>query len=184
MKMYSMKGLGVVVSATVVLPLAAFAVDMGAGGMMGMQCEMKSGEMKCLTPKDAPEGLKARADLLMKVEVDAADPQAVLTMREELKLTDEQAQKVTEILTEARNKTVQLLNNEQKNGLKALEGTPKSMAALHQQLAPTSMPAGSEKADVVYTCPMHPEIKQNSPGKCPKCGMNLVPEKSEGHQVH
>jgi heavy metal translocating P-type ATPase len=30
---------------------------------------------------------------------------------------------------------------------------------------------------VVYTCPMHPEIKQNGPGSCPKCGMDLVPEK-------
>jgi hypothetical protein len=25
-----------------------------------------------------------------------------------------------------------------------------------------------------YTCPMHPEVVQNKPGKCPKCGMNLV----------
>ncbi len=25
-----------------------------------------------------------------------------------------------------------------------------------------------------YTCPMHPEVKQNQPGKCSKCGMNLV----------
>lgn len=27
--------------------------------------------------------------------------------------------------------------------------------------------------DNVYTCPMHPEIKQNKPGICPKCGMSL-----------
>jgi len=33
--------------------------------------------------------------------------------------------------------------------------------------------------DVVYTCPMHPEIKQNGPGSCPICGMDLVPEKGE-----
>ncbi|HEC32359.1 MAG TPA: YHS domain-containing protein, partial [Deltaproteobacteria bacterium] len=26
-----------------------------------------------------------------------------------------------------------------------------------------------------YTCPMHPEIVQNSPGTCPKCGMALEP---------
>jgi heavy metal translocating P-type ATPase len=32
---------------------------------------------------------------------------------------------------------------------------------------------------VVYTCPMHPEVKQNGPGSCPKCGMDLVPEKGE-----
>jgi len=30
-----------------------------------------------------------------------------------------------------------------------------------------------------YTCPMHPEIKQDHPGICPKCGMYLVPEKAE-----
>ncbi len=35
--------------------------------------------------------------------------------------------------------------------------------------------SGSKK--VVYTCPMHPEMKQDRPGTCPKCGMNLVPEK-------
>ncbi len=28
----------------------------------------------------------------------------------------------------------------------------------------------------VYTCPMHPEVQQNKPGKCPKCGMDLVPK--------
>ena len=28
-----------------------------------------------------------------------------------------------------------------------------------------------------YTCPMHPEIHADKPGKCPKCGMNLVKEK-------
>ncbi len=31
----------------------------------------------------------------------------------------------------------------------------------------------------VYTCPMHPEVKQDHPGNCPKCGMDLVPEKGE-----
>ncbi|HYQ57533.1 MAG TPA: copper-translocating P-type ATPase [Draconibacterium sp.] len=28
----------------------------------------------------------------------------------------------------------------------------------------------------IYTCPMHPEVKQQHPGSCPKCGMDLVPE--------
>src|SRR6266545_5463138 len=25
----------------------------------------------------------------------------------------------------------------------------------------------------VYTCPMHPEVRQGNPGNCPKCGMTL-----------
>jgi Cu+-exporting ATPase len=27
----------------------------------------------------------------------------------------------------------------------------------------------------IYTCPMHPEIRQDKPGSCPKCGMALEP---------
>lgn len=30
---------------------------------------------------------------------------------------------------------------------------------------------------VQYTCPMHPEVVQDHPGKCPKCGMELVVKK-------
>ncbi len=32
---------------------------------------------------------------------------------------------------------------------------------------------------VIYTCPMHPEIKRAEPGSCPKCGMTLVPERGQ-----
>ena len=28
---------------------------------------------------------------------------------------------------------------------------------------------------MIYTCPMHPEIRQDQPGSCPKCGMSLEP---------
>lgn len=31
--------------------------------------------------------------------------------------------------------------------------------------------------EIVYTCPMHPEVQQDRPGMCPECGMNLVPAK-------
>ncbi|MDF1573340.1 MAG: copper-translocating P-type ATPase [Bacteroidales bacterium] len=30
-----------------------------------------------------------------------------------------------------------------------------------------------------FYCPMHPEVKQDHPGSCPKCGMDLVPDKPE-----
>ena len=36
-----------------------------------------------------------------------------------------------------------------------------------------------------YTCPMHPQVIQDHPGKCPICGMNLVPvRKPEGNHGH
>ena len=37
---------------------------------------------------------------------------------------------------------------------------------------PAEAPAGG---NAIYTCPMHPEIRQDHPGNCPKCGMSLEP---------
>lgn len=43
-------------------------------------------------------------------------------------------------------------------------------------------PALSEPADARpsgrWVCPMHPDVVRDGPGKCPKCGMNLKPEKT------
>jgi RND family efflux transporter MFP subunit len=36
----------------------------------------------------------------------------------------------------------------------------------------------SPAAKQIYTCPMHPEVVSDRPGKCPKCGMDLVPKPS------
>src|SRR5438045_7547114 len=40
-------------------------------------------------------------------------------------------------------------------------------------------PVIAESTGQKYTCPMHPEVVMDAPGKCPKCGMTLVPVKAE-----
>ena len=37
----------------------------------------------------------------------------------------------------------------------------------------------AEEAAEVYVCPMHPEVTSAAPGKCPKCGMDLVKRRKE-----
>lgn len=32
-----------------------------------------------------------------------------------------------------------------------------------------------------YTCPMHPEVSSSTPGKCPRCDMDLVLKEEGGH---
>lgn len=39
----------------------------------------------------------------------------------------------------------------------------------------TEKPATETNAKTDYTCPMHPEVRQDHPGPCPKCGMALQP---------
>ena len=39
-------------------------------------------------------------------------------------------------------------------------------------------------APAIWTCPMHPEIRQDHPGACPLCGMALEPEVATAHAGH
>ena len=52
------------------------------------------------------------------------------------------------------------------------------------------MPTAALAPGVIYTCPMHPQIRQDSPGACPICGMALEPigapsgSDQESHELH
>jgi Cu+-exporting ATPase len=41
-------------------------------------------------------------------------------------------------------------------------------------------PRTTQSEEAIYTCPMHPEIRQHGPGHCPICGMALEPETGGG----
>ncbi|KFN52253.1 hypothetical protein N790_00355 [Arenimonas malthae CC-JY-1] len=47
--------------------------------------------------------------------------------------------------------------------------------ALIEGMTPTPVPPVAAVPGARYTCPMHPEIVQDGPGTCPKCGMALEP---------
>lgn len=44
---------------------------------------------------------------------------------------------------------------------------------LEQKTTGTKMEFKESIYSTVYVCPMHQEVQQNKPGKCPKCGMKL-----------
>ena len=48
-----------------------------------------------------------------------------------------------------------------------------------EKTEPVEISAG---VNVIYTCPMHPEIQQEGPGNCPICGMALEPETITGEE--
>jgi P-type Cu+ transporter len=52
----------------------------------------------------------------------------------------------------------------------------------HANKKEISLPKGVDPQYVTYTCPMHPEVVQQGPGTCPKCGMALEPMVSTGEE--
>ena len=57
---------------------------------------------------------------------------------------------------------------------------------MHGADAQRQMPGGMSPVTTTaaqqYTCPMHPEVVQDHPGKCPKCGMDLIPRSAQAGQ--
>ncbi|MFN3159195.1 MAG: efflux RND transporter periplasmic adaptor subunit [Rubinisphaera brasiliensis] len=47
----------------------------------------------------------------------------------------------------------------------------------------TATGASASSADETFTCPMHPQIRQTGAGRCPICGMELVPAAAAGADV-
>lgn len=50
---------------------------------------------------------------------------------------------------------------------------PPSGHERHQASPESSGPKGHDRKE--FTCPMHPDVVRDAPGRCPKCGMALVP---------
>src|SRR4051794_1587360 len=53
-----------------------------------------------------------------------------------------------------------------------LNAPPDKILALVAEMDDPTAPASSEPT--VYSCPMHPEVTSDQPGRCPKCGMKLL----------
>lgn len=54
-----------------------------------------------------------------------------------------------------------------------MPGMKMDMPGMKMEMNMSNQPATTQ-----YTCPMHPEIVSPKPGRCPKCGMVLVPIKN------
>jgi len=69
----------------------------------------------------------------------------------------------------------QFATNPELHAALAVEAPPASPSAS----PPAALPAASSPAasGEIYTCPMHPQVRQDHPGNCPICGMTLEPER-------
>ncbi len=59
-------------------------------------------------------------------------------------------------------------------------GQERQRAETRSRRRPAKQRKSEQKQGVIYTCPMHPDVHEKSPGECPKCGMELDLEKPAG----
>src|ERR671930_23936 len=65
-----------------------------------------------------------------------------------------------------------------KSCLNKFRQTPDAFTGGVAEAEKESRPGGATRGST-YTCPMHPEVRQEGPGSCPKCGMALEPVRVE-----
>jgi len=61
----------------------------------------------------------------------------------------------------------------------ALAFVPAQAQQVHAHATQKGQKSEKSKGEVTYSCPMHPDVKAKSKGKCPKCGMDLRPVRAE-----
>lgn len=110
-----------------------------------------------LPPKAvAPKTTKAPADKSTRATVDAADMRSMMRdMKDMMHDMKEMMSDMKDMMQEVKGRATQ------KDNAAGVSGQANGNV-------------GNTVDKVVYTCVMHPEVQQEGPGKCPKCGMTLV----------
>ncbi len=155
-------------------------------GSMGMMHSM----MQMQNTNDAPA--MAQCMNVCRATIYPDSPASLLALKDQLGLSEEQTKKLADIESKTRTEAKSVLTADQRKTFEGLTRDWKAEPMMQQmeKMMPQMqhmmggqmqmMPAGQPKASAdqkVYTCPMHPEVVQDHPGSCPKCGMQLVEKK-------
>lgn len=62
-------------------------------------------------------------------------------------------------------------------------GSPEAEVAANEGVQSEAVHEHEEGEAEVWTCSMHPQIRQDGPGQCPICGMDLIPVRAGGETV-
>ena len=83
---------------------------------------------------DMTPAMKQHCQMMMNTEMSKDDAACLLAIKQELKLTPEQIQKLEQIVKQSRQEAVALLTPEQQKTLAEVEGQPTSMCVMHTKM--------------------------------------------------
>jgi len=94
----------------------------------------EAGMMGGMEAMKMSEPMKMRCGMMMNMEVTSHDPAALLALKDQLKLTEEQTKRLEAIVAQARQQAEQVLTDEQKTQVQPLEKLPTTMMEMHRQM--------------------------------------------------
>ena len=128
-------------------------------------------------PSPPPEGMSGMDHSKMPgmgaQQPSAAPPPSKEAIEMEMKKTSDEMKKLSDEL-KAKSDAVKPADKTQRRPLPSPQ--PDLGQMQHQGMSPA--PSDQPQGNVTYTCVMHPEVKSDKPGKCPKCGMKLMRKSS------
>lgn len=107
-------------------------------------------------------GMQMCMKMNMQTELAPEDPSALLALREDLSLTEEQAQQLEDLVEQTRQAAADILTDGQREQLEALPDQPRTMMEMHRQMMQSmkeqsgpncAMCGGAASADTMQ-CPM------------------------------
>lgn len=119
--------------------------------------DMKGGQMGMGKMMNMPDDMKQKCRMMMQTAINPGDPAAILSFKDDLKLTDKQVQKLQAIADKARQEAKGVLNEQQAKTLQAVPAKPDTSMAMHQQMMQMmkDMPAGQVGDKMpMMNCPM------------------------------
>lgn len=147
-------------------------------GMMDGKGKM-SPDMKAMMEKMSPE-MKLRCKMLMNMMVSPSDPTAILSIKDQLKLTDAQTTQLEAIHKEAQVRAAAVLSVDQQKTLDAMPKTPQTMTDMHEQMMGQMQRAmGGKMGEHAMSCPM---MKMSDATTRPAQDKPATPEDHSAHR--
>lgn len=144
----------------------------GMEGMQGMDHSKMSGaqaqQQASPAPAQQPGGME-RMDHSKMLGM-TSQPQNKEALEKEMKKTSDEMKKLSDELKEKAGEALQ----------ERPSPSPQRSAQMQHQGA---APPNQQQSNVLYTCVMHPEVKSDKPGNCPKCGMTLIKKSAAPEKV-
>jgi hypothetical protein len=142
-------------------------------GMKGMDHSKMQGTQDKKPPEESPAPQASGMEGMdhSKMPGMTSPPQNKEVLEKEMKKTSDEMKKLSDELKEKADAAVPA-DKSQRQPSPSPQRDHGQMQ--HEGMSPA--PPNQPQSKVIYTCVMHPEVKSDKPGNCPKCGMKLVPK--------